>query len=112
MTSSSDLADFLAVHTVTVETYEGRSGTGQDVYADAKDINGWLTRKQALVRNADGDQVVAQGRFSADITHAGDLVLGTRVTLPTGETMTVINREVATGGDLIEDIDRVSAYLQ
>lgn len=111
--SSADLADWHAVHTVTVETYRGRSGAGNDLYDDQVEVPGWLSQRRSLVRGEDGDQVLSSATFSADADHADQFTPGSRVTLPgLPGTSTVITVAVSTGGDVIEGLDRVKVWLQ
>lgn len=108
----SELDEFVNT-TLSVRTYRGTSGTGQVRYDAAVDVPAWLTRKQTFVRNAAGEQVVSSASASADPSFAETLAPKSRVTIPgQPQPTTVITRQVSSGGDLIEGLDRVRVYLQ
>src|SRR5579875_1361197 len=104
--SSDDIADLLAMHQVTAEAYQGIAGTGDVLYDDPVTVPCLLSRRSQFIRNADGDQVLAQSTVSADPSYADQLAPQSRITIP-GETPTyVIIRQISTGGGDIDGLDR------
>lgn len=107
--SSDDLDDFW-VHTVSVETYTGRTGKGVDGYDDPVTVPCLLSRKLRFVRNADGETVASEASLSAATSFADVLTPKSRVTVD-GKPTTIITAAVSTSGGL--DLpDRVKVYLQ
>jgi hypothetical protein len=108
--SSEDVAQTNA--TVSVKTYLGTTGANVKTYAAAVPVPVWLTRKQQFVRDANGNQVTSQSTVSAVIAYADTFAPQSKVTITGERETTVISRAVSTGGDLIEGLDRVKAFLQ
>lgn len=109
--SGADLAEFVNT-TLSVRTYLGTSGNGTVLYAPAVDVPAWLTRKQAFVRNANGEQVTSSSSVSADPSFADTLAPKSLVTVPgQAQPATVITRQVSAGGDVIDGLDRVKVFL-
>ena len=77
--SADDLDDFY-IHTVAVETLTGTSGYGEDLFATATDVVGWMEESRRLVRDKDGQQVVSESTFYADPAHAAKFKADSRVT--------------------------------
>lgn len=101
--ADDDLADFY-VHTVTVETFLGTNGYGEDTFADGVILspstkNGvFLDETRRLVRSSTGEQVVSESRF---YTYPGTKALfapNSRVTID-GVQSRVIKATVLTSGD-------------
>jgi hypothetical protein len=107
--SGSELASFW-VHTITVRTWEGTTGDGDDVLSDPVTVPCFVTRRRRFVRNANGDQVVSESAASMDVTWAATVAVDARVTLDDGSSTTVISAALSTSGPL--DLpDRLKVYL-
>ncbi|WP_122262224.1 hypothetical protein [Ornithinimicrobium cerasi] len=95
-----ELADFLA-HTITVEPLLGTGSYGK-VYGDPltlspEDGTGVMVDETTrLVRTATGSEATSTTTIVARVAQAPSLVVGTRVTLPTGDTTTVLSSSVQT----------------
>jgi len=63
--ATSDIAEFF-VHTGTVKTFQGESGYGVDQYSAPATKAGFLDGAQKLVRDANGEQVVASATWYTD----------------------------------------------
>jgi hypothetical protein len=123
--SSDDLAEF-RIHRVTVRTYLGKTGSGTIAYADPVTVEGWLSVKRHLVRDANAEQVLSSSSFSvldgttASTFAAGSLVQHTATLQEAGTWLDVagakeraaITVQESTGGNLITGIDRVKVWLQ
>jgi hypothetical protein len=108
---SDDIAD-LFLHQVTAESYLGTSGNGTVLYADPVTVPCLLSRKSQFIRNAQGDQVLAQSTVSADPSFADTLAPKSRVTIAGEDPTFVLIRQISTGGGDIDGLDRVKACLQ
>lgn len=107
---SSELEDFLTVHTIRVEPYTGAGANGA-TYGDPVTVPCFLERKRRLVRASSGEQVVSESTAYADVSFAGTLVARSRVTISGEPSTTVLTLEVNTSGEL--DLpDHVAAALQ
>lgn len=110
---SSELLADLVNATVTVQQYLGVTGNGgSPVLGDPITVPGWLTRKQQFVRDGNGDQVTSQASFSAAVDYADAFAPQSVVTVPGENPTTVISRQVSSGGNFVEGLDRVKAFLQ
>lgn len=88
------------VHTVTVETYQGTSGYGKELFDAPLIVTGWLQGSTKLVRSTDGDEVISQAQFFAPIDQAPVFAPQSRVTLPDGRIARVIVANVNDAGGL------------
>lgn len=89
---------FLLVHTVSVETPAGDGPFGPTFNA-AIDLRCMVDEQTRLVRDNTGNQVVS----STQIFHNGDPTdtpVGSRITLPSGRTATVLTVSDRNGGIL------------
>lgn len=114
--SSDDLDDFW-VHIVNVHTYQGKTGDSVRTYspplnADGMVVNCFLERKQQFIRNQDGEQVLSQAVLFADVSYADAFKPQSVVDIDGQASTTVLQRTIETGGQFIDDIDYVQAYLQ
>jgi len=123
--SSDDLAEF-RIHRVTVRTYLGKTGSGTIAYADPVTVEGWLSIKRHLVRDANAEQVLSSSSFSvldgtaASVFATGSLVQhiatlqedGTWAGVTGAKERAVITVQESTGGNLITGMDRVKVWLQ
>ena len=123
--SSDDLAEF-RIHRVTVRTYLGKTGSGEIKYADPVTVEGWLSIRRHLVRDANAEQVLSESSLSvldgtgADVFAPGSLVQhtatlqedGTWADVTGAKERAVITVQESTGGNLITGIDRVKVWLQ
>jgi hypothetical protein len=121
--SDGDLLDANAQY--SVETYLGKTGSGEIKYADPVTLDVRATYGVQLIRNADAEQVPSMSTISsAGLDHVDTIVPNSRVTLTArriaGEWVavtdakptTVITVKVSVGGDDIGDgLDRVKAWL-
>ncbi|MBN1174563.1 MAG: hypothetical protein JXA67_20510 [Micromonosporaceae bacterium] len=92
-------------HTVTVEAYRG-SGPVGDIYDQAQQVQPcFCDDKRKLVRDAQGDQVVSESTVYAPLETTAPA--GSRITLPSGRTTTVITaaRRTACGWALPEHLE-------
>lgn len=119
----SDLDDFRQ-HRVTVRTYLGKSGSGAIVYADPVTVEGFLSVKRHLVRDANAQQVLSSSSFTvldgtsaatfaplSQVTHSQSKQADGTWAAVTGKTTTVITVQESSGGDLITGLDRVKVWL-
>lgn len=83
----------LKVHTATVEPYTG-SGAYGNIYGTPVKVAGYYEGVRRLVRNDEGDEVVSEGTFHADL--GVDIPSGSRVAVA-GRTTWVVS--VATFDD-------------
>ncbi|HVW81303.1 MAG TPA: hypothetical protein VHB69_10245, partial [Mycobacteriales bacterium] len=123
--SSDDLAEF-RIHRVTVRTYLGKTGSGEIKYADPVTVEGWLSIKRHLVRDANAQQVLSESSFTALdgttaatfaplslVTHSQSKQAdGTWADVTGAKERQVITVQESTGGDLITGLDRVKVWLQ
>lgn len=83
---SDELADFY-VHTVTVETFQGTSGYGVDMFAapvtlsPATGTGVLVEQKRRLVRDKDGAEVISETTVYARTTAAALFTPDSRVTI-------------------------------
>lgn len=77
---SGDITDFF-VHTVTVETMTGQGAYGP-VYSPGVAVQCYLDGSTTLIRNGDGEQVVAQSRVYCSVADAWKFTPDSRVILP------------------------------
>lgn len=100
--SASELDEFY-VHTLTVATYRGTNGYGEDVYAApftiAPPLGCMIEPKRRLVRDQNGAEVVSETTIYTYPTHTARFVPGSRVTVGT-DVATVITVAVFETGDL------------
>lgn len=92
-----DLAEFL-VHTVTVEPHLGESGYGGAIYGPPVNVPCFVDETTRMVRDSNGSETVS----SSTIYAAPDAPItgGSRVTLPSGDTTTVISSSRHDSGPL------------
>lgn len=88
------------VHTVTVETFQGVNGYGQDTFAAPQTVTGWLQGSTKLVRATEGDEVVSQSQFFAAVDQGPAFTPQSRVTLPDGRIARVIVANTNDAGGL------------
>lgn len=84
----SDAAVFW-IHSVQVETYEGKNATG-DVYAAAVPVTGFLNDGEHFVRTASNEEVVSSSAFYTDTDQAAAFIPKSRVTSASGKVAHVI----------------------
>lgn len=98
--SASELDEFY-VHTVTVETFQGTSGSGTDLFsAPAILTNGcFIEPKRRLVRDSTGEQVVSETTVYTYPTNAALFTPNSRVTV-NGNVARVITVAPFDSGDL------------
>jgi hypothetical protein len=89
--------DFLWRHEVTVEAYEGDGAYGP-VYAAPVTVRCFLDQKTRTVVDKEGQEVVSHGTLYAPL--ATVCPPESRITLPNGDTATVINALRHDGGGL------------
>lgn len=100
---SDDVEDFCTTclpepHTVTVEAYRG-SGPYGDIYEQAVIVTPcFVDDTRRLVRAADGSQVISESTVYAPADTTAPT--GSRVTLPSGRTTTVITSKARTAAGL------------
>lgn len=109
--SSDDLVDFFT-DTVTAEAYLGTSGSGAVLYDQPVTVPCLLSRRSQFIRNAQGEQVLAQSTVSATLDWTDQLAPKSRITIPGETPTTVIIRQISTGHGPIDGLDRVKAWLQ
>lgn len=95
---SDDLSDFF-VHSVTVETYQGTNGYGEDVFAAPVTVSGFLDDTRHLVRSQTAEQVVSEAQFYTHPENGALFTADSRVTVD-GVTSRVIRTNVNTSGSL------------
>lgn len=87
------------VHTVTVETYRGTNGYGEDMFAAPVTVVGFLDDSRRLVRGADAEQVISESQFYTLPENGALFTAESRVTIA-GVTSRVIRTNVNTSGPL------------
>ena len=105
------LADWW-VHTIVVEPFLGRTGSGVNRYGPKQTLTGFVDDKRRLVRDSIGEQVVSETTIALPKT-APHLPAGTRVRLPGsfgGRLTTVIAASIGDTGGLL-DIDHAQYAL-
>lgn len=95
---SDDLDEFY-VHSVTVETYQGTNGYGEDVFAAPVTVTGFLDDTRHLVRSQTAEQVVSEAQFYTHPENGALFTADSRVTVD-GVTSRVIRTNVNTSGSL------------
>lgn len=95
---SADLDEFY-VHTVTVETYQGTNGYGEDLFADPVTVVGFLDDSRRLVRTKDAEQVISESQFYTR-PESGPLFTASSIVTVDGVTSRVIRTNVNTSGPL------------
>lgn len=93
-----DLEDFY-VHTVTVETYQGTNGYGEDVFAGPVAVVGFLDDSRRLVRTQTAEQVISEAQFYTRPENGTLFTPDSRVTVD-GVVSRVIRTNVNTSGPL------------
>lgn len=83
------------VHTVKVRTYSGEGSMGPIYAPEATMERVYVDETTRLVRAADGSEVTSSTTiYDAGLARADMLKVGTLVTLPSGDTTTVLSRSV------------------
>lgn len=90
------IPNYLLVHTASVEPYEG-SGAYGDVYGAAYSLPCYFEAQRKIVRDAQGDEAVAEATVYAD--PGAEIKPGSRVTV-NGYASTVITVSVFDDGGL------------
>jgi hypothetical protein len=109
--TSSELGDFW-IHQVTVQTYQGITGSGVKSYVAGQTVDMFVEGKRRLVRALDGTQVISESTAYGDVGLAGLFVPQSLVTLPgvaTPTTVIAVNVNDSAGLDLP---DHVAVALQ
>ena len=96
--STEEIEEFF-VHTVTVETYLGTNGYGEDVFDTPVSVDGFLLESRRLVRDKTGAQVVSGSTFHAAPADAAQFLPDSKVTV-NGNATRVITCALNTSGDL------------
>lgn len=107
----SELAEFW-VHTVTVETYTGTTGSGAPGYAAPQTVNVFTEGKRRFVRGVDGQQVVSETTVYGDPSLAAQFKPGSRVTLPDRATPTTVLTLDVNDSQGLDLPDHVAVFLQ
>lgn len=94
----SDLDEFY-VHTVSLETYQGTNGYGEDVFAGAVNVTGFLDDSRKLVRGQAQEQVISESQFYTRPENGALFTAESRVTSG-GVVSRVIRVNVNTSGTL------------
>lgn len=94
------------VHEVEVETYDV-AGSWGPTYLEAQTKACWVEEALQLVRNTDGEEVTSSARISAPLEDRGTYTVGSRITLPGGRPVTVINLAVFDSGLLGLGLDHI-----
>ena len=87
------------VHTVTVETYRGTNGYGEDMFADPVEVRGYIEGSDKLIRTSTSEQEVADSVFYTDPGNAALFAVDSRVTAG-GAPTRVARCSVFTSGDV------------
>lgn len=95
---TDDIDDFY-VHTVTVETYQGTNGYGEDTFAAPVTVVGFLDDSRRLVRGADAEQVISESQFYTRPENGALFTAESRVTAD-GSVSRVIRTNVNMSGNL------------
>jgi hypothetical protein len=98
------------VHTVTVETYTGPTSTG-DGYAAPVDVLGFLDEGLVRVKNSQGEELVEQSRFYAEVADAAKFRPESKVTLPDGRVAQVDRARIRQAGGLFALVEHVEVIL-
>lgn len=98
------------VHTITVETYDRRTPTG-DSYVAPVQVTGFLDEGLVRVQDSRGEQLVEQSRFFAALIDAGKFRPESKVTLPDGRIAQVIKTRTRSGGGLFGLVEHVEVTL-
>ena len=104
-----DVPDWF-VHTVQVETLQGAGAAGP-VYSAPVAVAGFLDGKVSLVRNTDGEQVVAQSTFYCSLADGARFTPDSRVTLPAGRRCQVITVNTMDAGGLLDGVEHTAVTL-
>lgn len=89
----------LLVHRVTVETHQGTSGVG-DLYAEPVTRRVFVDETRKLVRVAGGSEVTSEATLYGRRSDADAFTEQSRVTLPSGQIMTVLTTSDRSDGGL------------
>lgn len=98
------------VHMVTVETYEG-SGAYGPAYTTAEQVRCWLEDGNKLVRDSEGNEVVSSTELFVPLAQASLFTVGSRVTLPSGRTASVLSAATFDSGSLNLGLDHAEVAL-
>lgn len=80
--SADDLADFM-VHSVAVETFQGRGATGTEAFGEPYTVPCFLEGSQHLVRGGGGEQILSGSVLYCHPDHAARFAPRSRVTVAT-----------------------------
>lgn len=99
------------VHTVSVQTFTGATPTG-DSYAPAVDVQGLLDKGLVLVKDGNGERLVEQSRFYAEVGDAAKFTRESRVTGPDGEVSYVSSTRRREAGGLFALVEHIEVVLK
>lgn len=105
------LARLMTGHTVTVETYAGTNGRGQDTYLPPLDVEGFLDDSRKLVLSQAGAEVVSEATFLTDVALVDRFTPESRVTLPDARVATVIRANATDTAGLAKRVEHVAVSL-
>lgn len=97
MSTADELEEFY-VHTVTVNTLTGAGAWG-DTYETHAGVRCFIDETRALVRDAQGSEVISETTLTLPTEYAGIFLPGSTVDLP-DRTATLIKAGAATSGPL------------
>lgn len=97
--TGDDELDEFYVHSVLVETYLGTNGYGEDTFAPAIAVGGFLDDSRKLVRGADAEQVISESQFYTRPENGARFPAESRVTVD-GVISRVIRTNTNTSGNL------------
>lgn len=104
------LARLMTAHTVTVETYTGTNGRGQDTYLPPLEVQGFLDDSRKLVLSQAGAEVVSEATFLTDVALVDRFTPESRVTLP-DRVATVIRANATDTAGLASRVEHVAVSL-
>lgn len=87
------------VHSVTVKPKLGEGSYGP-VFGDPLSVMCFVDENQRLVRDSEGSEVVSTTSIYTDNSHVESFKVGSEVTLPTGDTTSVLAANNRTSGPL------------
>jgi hypothetical protein len=94
----SGFPSFFKQHKVIVEPYLGTDGYGRQRFGPGAEVWGMLEQTTKTVRDKDGNEVTSKSQFRCDLDTVAPPL--SRVTLPDGETTSVISSARLDGGAL------------
>jgi hypothetical protein len=99
------------VHTINVETFTGPTPTG-DGYAAPVPVHGYLDEGLVRIRDGNGEQLIEQSRFYAEVADVAKFTPESRVTLPDGRVSQVDRTRTREAGGAFVLVQHIEVVLK